>query len=181
MGEFKEMVKNDYGVRTKPITARNPQANAILERVHQTIGNMIRTFELQHSDDPDALDGMLAATMFAVRATYNTTTQSTPAQLVFGRDAILNTRFEANWKFIRERKLKRILKNNAAENKTRVPHEYRVGQQVMIKNPQSRKYGVNPYSGPHTIVHCNDNGTIRVRQGAVERTWNVRMLHPYNS
>jgi hypothetical protein len=43
--EFKKML-NDYGVKKKPITTRNPQANAIVERVHQTISNIIRTFEL---------------------------------------------------------------------------------------------------------------------------------------
>ena len=41
------MVKKTYGVTGKPITVRNPQANAIVERVHQTIGNIIRTFELE--------------------------------------------------------------------------------------------------------------------------------------
>ena len=40
------MIKNDYGIKVKPIMTRNLQANAIVERVHQTIGNMIRTFEL---------------------------------------------------------------------------------------------------------------------------------------
>ena len=34
MGEFKRMIKEDYGIRRRPITARNPQANAIIERVH---------------------------------------------------------------------------------------------------------------------------------------------------
>ena len=33
-----QMIKHDYGVKVKPITTRNPQANAIVERVHQTIG-----------------------------------------------------------------------------------------------------------------------------------------------
>ncbi len=46
LAEFAKMVKEDYGIKRKPITTRNPQANAIVERVHQTIGNMIRTFEL---------------------------------------------------------------------------------------------------------------------------------------
>ena len=44
---------NDYGVKVKPITTRNPQANAIVERVHQTIGNMIRTLELYDNDGID--------------------------------------------------------------------------------------------------------------------------------
>ena len=45
--DFRNMMTNDYGIKNKPITTRNPKANAIVERVHQTIGNIIRTFELQ--------------------------------------------------------------------------------------------------------------------------------------
>ena len=46
MAEVKKMLKDEYDIRQKVITTRNPQANAILERIHQTIGNMIRTFQL---------------------------------------------------------------------------------------------------------------------------------------
>jgi hypothetical protein len=35
------MIKNDYGIKGKPITVRNLQANAIVERAHQVIGNII--------------------------------------------------------------------------------------------------------------------------------------------
>jgi hypothetical protein len=38
------MIKNGYGIKGKPITVKNPQANAIIERVHQVVGNIIRTF-----------------------------------------------------------------------------------------------------------------------------------------
>ena len=41
------MIKKDHGVILKPITVRNPQANAIVERVHQVSGNIIHTFELE--------------------------------------------------------------------------------------------------------------------------------------
>jgi transposase InsO family protein len=44
--DFQSMIKNDYGIIGKHITVRNPQTNAIVERVHQVIGNIIRTFEL---------------------------------------------------------------------------------------------------------------------------------------
>jgi len=49
MGEFAKMIENDYGIIRKGTTVRNPQANSILERVHQTLGNIIRTFELHDS------------------------------------------------------------------------------------------------------------------------------------
>jgi hypothetical protein len=47
-------------------------ANAIVERVHQVIGNIIHTFELQDNclDEEDTWKGILSATVFAVRATY---------------------------------------------------------------------------------------------------------------
>eukprot|EP00957_Ditylum_brightwellii_P158438 12059133-Ditylum_brightwellii.AAC.1 len=42
--KFTEMIQRDYGVTKRLITARNPQANGIVERIHQTLGNMHHTF-----------------------------------------------------------------------------------------------------------------------------------------
>jgi hypothetical protein len=60
------MTKEDYAIKAKPITIRNPQANAIVERVHQVIGNIIRTFELESNylDEEDPWKGILSATAF---------------------------------------------------------------------------------------------------------------------
>ena len=54
MAEFAKMCRNDYGLKRKPITTRNPQSNAIIERIHQTIGNIIRTFDVSNivNNDP---------------------------------------------------------------------------------------------------------------------------------
>ena len=50
------MITVDYNIKPKVITTRNPQANAIIERVNQTIGNVLRTFDVNKtvldSDDP---------------------------------------------------------------------------------------------------------------------------------
>ena len=60
----------------KPITSRNHQTNAILERTHQTIGNILHTFKVQNMvlSDGNPRDGIFAFTMFALRATVHTTT-----------------------------------------------------------------------------------------------------------
>jgi hypothetical protein len=118
MAEFATMVKHDYGITVKAITTRNPQANAILERIHATIGNIIRTHQVLETelDEDDPWSGILAAAMYATRATIHTTLEATPMQLVFGRDAVLNTKFEADWKYIRDRKQKLIEQNNKQEN-----------------------------------------------------------------
>ena len=48
MAEFSKMCHNDYGLKRKLITTRNPQYNAIIERIHQNIGNIIRTFDVSN-------------------------------------------------------------------------------------------------------------------------------------
>jgi hypothetical protein len=120
------MIQNDYGLKIKRITTRNPQANAIIERVHQTIGNIIRTFDVQSMDSNDPWGGILAATMFAVRATFHTTLQASPMQLVFGRDAILNINHVTDWAHINQRKQNRINENNKRENFNRRDHQYKI-------------------------------------------------------
>ena len=90
MAEFSRMCQNYYGLKRKPITTRNPQFNAIIERIYQTIGNTIRTFDVSNIINNDPWSGILASAMFAVHATYHTTLQASLMQLVFGQDAILN-------------------------------------------------------------------------------------------
>ena len=154
-----------------------------MERIHQTIGNVLRTFEIQKDelDEDDPWSGILAATMFATRATVHTTLQKTPMQLVFGRDAILNIAHDACWNLIKDRKQKLINKNNIRENKNRIDHTYRVGDQIMIKNNSAAKYANQAYSGPYENTAVNNNGTVNVQQGIVNDVWNIRNIHPYKS
>ena len=67
MGEFARMVERDYGITRKPMTTRNPQAKSIIECIHQTIGNMTRSFQIGQLeiDEQDPWSGILATTMFA--------------------------------------------------------------------------------------------------------------------
>ena len=48
MAEFSKMCQNYYDPKRKPITNRNPQSNEIIERIHKTIGNIIRTFDVSN-------------------------------------------------------------------------------------------------------------------------------------
>ena len=90
MAEIAKMRQNQYDLKRKPIRTRSPQSNAIIEQIHQTIGNIISTFDVSNIVKNDPWSGILAATKFSVCATYLTTLQAYTMQLVFGRDAILN-------------------------------------------------------------------------------------------
>ncbi len=112
--EFQLLIKEECDIEAKPSSKRNPQSNAILERIHQTIGNMLRTFEVENQpiDELDPWSGILSAAAWAVRSTYHTSSQSTPGQLVFGRDMIWDTAHVADWQCIKQRKQMLINKKN---------------------------------------------------------------------
>ena len=78
----------------------------------------------------------------------------------------------------KERKQQFIEKNNQAENATRIPHTYRIGDQVLIRRGTENKYEM-PYKGPYTITKVNENGTMRIRVESVEDTYNIRTKTPY--
>ena len=84
MAKCFQMIQEEYGVKKKIISKRNPQVNAIVERVHQIIGNMLRTFEVQETelDESDPWAGILKTTTFEGRDTIHTTTKTAPIQLV---------------------------------------------------------------------------------------------------
>ena len=128
MPEFATTYREEYGLTTQPITAKNPQTNAINERVHQTLGNILRTMELYEKDldSNNPFGGILAAIMFAIRSTYNTTRNATPTQLVFRQHSILNIPIKANWDLIKQNKQKIINENNKKENKKRLNYQYQV-------------------------------------------------------
>ena len=83
--QFKETVKN-YGLKVKKTTPYNPQGNSVIERIHQVIGDSLRTYELQEQelDEDDPFGAMLANVSWALRSTYHTVLEATPGQLVFG-------------------------------------------------------------------------------------------------
>ena len=105
-------------MRAKVVMTANPRANSIVARMHQTLANLVCTFELEDNYlDVDKLwDSILAAAAFTVWITNHTTLQATPRQLVFGHDMVINTPFIADWEAIRQQKQKLIDKNNKLEN-----------------------------------------------------------------
>jgi len=163
--EVSETLKNEYGIKRKIITSRNPQANSMIERCHKTLHNMIRSAQIKDRRDLDSFlgfKGVLVACRKAVNSTVHTTARATPTQLVFGRDAMLNASFQADWQFIKERKHRLIIQNNKRENAKRKPHAYNVGDVVVVKAGAGCKHGSNPYLNSMRITQVNDNDTVKL-------------------
>lgn len=143
--EFKLHFKglsDSYGPKSKPTTIKNPQANAILERVHQVVGNMLRTSEVDMQptvDEQDVAD-FIADASWAIRSTYHTVLKSSPGAAVYGRDMLFDIPYVADWSKIGEYRQEQTDINTAHENKGRSDFDYVVGGKVLLKRwypPQS--------------------------------------------
>jgi hypothetical protein len=82
---------SNYSLKGKPITDYNPQSNGIIERVHLTLGDALRTSEMDGNnlDETYPWGYFLDAAAYAIHSTYHTTLKATPYQFTFGRDMIL--------------------------------------------------------------------------------------------
>ena len=178
---FEEMREN-YGMTKKPSSPYNPQANGIIERIHQVVNDMLRTFELeeQQLDPTDPWTRILSAVAFAVRSTYHTTLEATPGQLIFGRDMLLPVKFQADWANIKMKRQSEINKNNYRENKSRIPHHYEVGDLVLVAHQGIRRKLSTPNHGPYPVERVYNNGTLLIRKGPVAQRINIRLCKPYH-
>jgi hypothetical protein len=63
------------------------------------------------------------------------TLKATPGQLVFGRDKVLPIKFMADWEAIEQQRQTEMGHNNRRENASRISHDYKVGDKVLLKKP----------------------------------------------
>jgi hypothetical protein len=68
-----ETLCESYGIKRKPTTIKNPQANAICERIHQVLGTMMRTSEIDMAEsvEPADIDTFIDNAAWAIRSTYH--------------------------------------------------------------------------------------------------------------
>ena len=119
----------DAVIKTKPTSPGNPQVKATIERIHQLLGNIVRTYNPQESYVNDAYPwmGILAAAAFLVRSMYHLTKQNILGQLFFRQDMIIPINQIVNWVYIRQRKQAQIEKDLICENSTIINYDYNIG------------------------------------------------------
>ena len=117
---------------------------------------------------------------WCVPAKGSTATKTTPMQLVFGCNSILNVQHLADWRYIQSCKQDLININNKQENSKCREHTYATNNQVLVKQAQTSKYGTTQYKGPYIIIKVNDNGTVCLHIDNIIDTYNIRQIKPYH-
>jgi transposase InsO family protein len=181
---FQQMLAEN-SIQSHPISTKNPQANAICERMHQTVGNTLRAlYALNPPDGVESanqlVDTALANAMFATRAAFHGSLKASPGSLAFSRDMILDIPVIADWTLIRQRRQQLIDQRLIAANRKRFALDYRVGDEVLKLAYKPGKLDSRVDAGPYRIeaVHTNGTVTLRINPYTIERV-NIRRIKPY--
>ena len=188
-GEFIGLAFQDTLLRERiksvPTSVRNPQSNAIIERMHKTMQDLLN---VSLHDPPDnvanaleLVDSCLYATMRALRSATHQTLNISPGALTFNRDMFLPIPLMADYNLIRQRRQAVIDENNRRANLRRRFKDYVPGDQVLVITKDKGK--LRPKTvGPFPIDQVHVNGTITIRRnpGVFERL-SIRRVRPFSA
>ena len=132
---FQQMLER-YAIHPRTTTSKNPQANAICERMHQAVGNTLRVFT---SVQPPAstihanqlIDMALSNAMYATGTSFHGSLRATPGSIVFNRDMILDIPFVADLHALQQRRQALIDKRLVESNRKRFSYDYKVGDHCL--------------------------------------------------
>ena len=180
---FQQLLQR-HGIEDRPTTARNPQANAICECMHQAIGNTLRAMATMTPpagiDSANLLiDTALANCLFAAQSAVHSGLQASPGSLSFSRDMILDIPMIADWQLIQQRRQQLVDQRLITANRRRFCHDYHVGDEVLKLVYKPKKLGTRAL-GPYCIENVHTNGTLTIRLGphTIERI-SIRRVKPY--
>jgi hypothetical protein len=91
-----------YGIKHKPTSAKNPQANAIQECTHAVLENILHTSKVDMAELVNASDinVFLSGATWAICSTYHTVLKGSQGAAIFGQDTLLDIPFIADWQKI---------------------------------------------------------------------------------
>jgi len=184
--EFQNVLRQN-GISSRPTTARNPQGNSIIERIHQSVGQVIRALvkirDPQGAAEAYALvDEALATTMHATRCASSGALKGfSPGAVAFHRDMHLDIPLVADILTIQAHRQQLVDQRLLAANQRRIDHDFAVNELILKKNILGFSDKLKPaWQGPYPIerVHTNGTVTIRLTPNATERI-NIRRIKPF--
>ena len=153
--------------------------------MHQTVGNVLRTLlyghpPLNHEAAESIVDNALATAQHTMRtAASRSLDYQTPGALACHRDMFLNVPFMTDLAALRQRRQLIINDNLLKQNARRRHHDYRVHDQVLVKETDPSKLGPRTH-GPYPIVRVHANGNVTIRRTPyVQERLNIRRVFPY--
>ena len=144
--EFMSMLAKN-NIQSVPTTVKNPQSNAVVERLHQTLKT---TIAISLKENPptsfDEVSSLIqrkcASAQFAIRATVHSHNKLSPSEMAFGRHMLYPFSKQVDWKQVMDRKQQIIDAANVKENSKRKLFDNKVGDLILISNLSKIPIGI---------------------------------------
>jgi hypothetical protein len=184
--EFQDVLRY-HGIKDVPTTAKNPQANSIVERAHLSMASMIRTMVAEARNNnrrilPQDIDDFvctaLACTQKAINATVHTIIQESPGAFIFQRDMLLPIQSFANWELARTKRGENNVRNLLRENHHRKPFDWQPGMEILLEDIKNKMD--TRFIGPFPITRVHTNGTVTIRRRNTLQRVNIRRIKLYH-
>ena len=165
------MVKKN-NIKSVPTTVKNPQANPMVERMHQSISTML-AISIQENPPKNfeeastLVQRKCMSTQFALRATVHSTLKYSPGELAFGRNMLNPFSSQINWDDMLYNKQRTIDLYNLKENSKRRDFDYKPGNKILILNKTIFHGKLEPSplpEGPWKIKQVHYNGTVSIQR-----------------
>jgi hypothetical protein len=171
-----------HGIKRKPTSIKNPQANAILEHMHAVFTYMLHTAKLDMAKSVNDSDIIiyLADAAWAICSIYHTILKTSPGAAIFGQDMLFNIPFIADWKTTGEHRQRQTDCNTDRKNEGRIDYDYKVGQKILVWiNGILGKAQSMWKKDPWTITAVHTNKTITAQGGNKLEQMNIQRVHPF--
>jgi hypothetical protein len=157
------------GFHHRKITPLWPQANATAERFMRTLGKAIRVAETQSTPWKQRLNTFLRE----YRATPHSTTEASPAELLFQRKIhtkipLITTTCDGNTDHIireRDTTAKAKMKSNSDARRRAKPSTFTPGDKVIYKQPKHNKFTTPFNSKPYAVSEVKGSMITATRDG----------------
>jgi hypothetical protein len=166
IGEAGQTLLQQHGVEDVPTTLRNPQANSVCERMHQTVANVLcttLTLNPQQNEQQviQIVEDALVTTVYATGCSVLRSLGTSPGNLIFHHDMFIDLPLVADLIQIRDCRQQLIHENLRQQNAKRREYHYAVGQEVLIKSVDPTKMEPKAH-GPYVIQQVYTNGALDV-------------------
>jgi hypothetical protein len=153
-----------------------------MERVHQVLGQMLRTAKLDMADSvtPDEVDVFLDNAAWAIRSAYHRVLKASPGAAIFGQDMLFDIPFIAEWHKIGDQRQLLTNRSNQRENAKIIDYNCKVGDKLLVINEGILRKAESAYGKePWTITTVHTNGTISIQRGTKMERLSIRRVEPF--
>ncbi|KAF4129337.1 hypothetical protein GN958_ATG21601 [Phytophthora infestans] len=151
--KFAELLAS-YGIEGVPTTTRNPQANAVIERLHHVIDDKMITQTIETATDWEIFRDLCSS--------------RNPPQYArcVASDMIAGIANRTDWTEQCQRKLDQVIRHNKREKGKREEWVYSPGDRVLLNYDGGVESKTAPiYSGLYEMIAVRENGTLVLNKG----------------